>query len=110
MKTIFKKSKVKSWIKKAYKSQLLTYGHGYITDGYVLLAEEQHMQPVILELLGTLNPECRYPAESFQKLITLPDKTIEVLDSQLEYVPDPKFRLRIFYDPATGQELTIDGK
>jgi len=110
MKTIFKKSKVKSWIKKAYKSQLLTYGHGYITDGYVLLAEEQHMQPVILEVYGTLNPECRYPAETLQKMMSLPDKPVEVIDSQLEYVSDPKYRLRIFYDPATGQEITIDGK
>ena len=107
---MFKKSKVKSWIKKAYKNQLLTYGHGYITDGYVLLAEEQHMQPVILEVYGTLTPECRYPAETLRNMMDLPDGPIKVLDSQLEYTPDPKYRLRIFYDPATGQEITIDGK
>lgn len=110
MKPTFKKTKVKSWIKKAHKQQKLTYGHGFVTDGYTLLIEEQHMQPVILELFGTLTPECRYTAEMFQKTMTLPDETIEMIDSELEYAPDPKYRLRIFYDPATGRELAIDGK
>ena len=110
MKTMFNKSKVKSWIKKAHKQQSLSYGHGYVTDGYVLLMEEQHMQPTILEVYGTLNPECRYPAETLQKTMALPDDPVEVIDSQLEYVPEPKYKLRIFYNPATGQELTIDGK
>ena len=40
----------------------------------------------------------------------MPDKAIEVLDSQLEYISGPKFRLRIFYDPRTGKELAIDGR
>lgn len=106
---MFNKTKVKSWIKKAHKHHQFGYGHGYITDGYVLLVEEQHMQPTILEVCGTLTPECRYNAEALQKLITLPDKPVEVVDSQLEYIPDPKSRLRIFYDPKTGKELTIDG-
>lgn len=110
MKPTFKKTKVKSWIKKAYKNQSLGYGHGFITDGYILLIEEQHMRPVILELFGTLTPECRYTAEMFQKTMILPDETIEMIDSELEYAPDPKYRLRIFYDPATGRELAIDGK
>jgi hypothetical protein len=110
MKSMFNKSKTKAWIKKAHKNSAFGYGYGYITDGYILLIEEQHMQPTILEACGTLNPECKYPAEAFQKLITLPDKAIEVLDSQLEYVSGPKFRLRIFYDPRTGKELAIDGK
>jgi hypothetical protein len=109
MKTMFNKSKTKAWIKKAHKDKRLAYGHGYITNGYILLVEEQHMQPTILEVCGTLNPECKYPAEAFQKLITLPDKAIEVVDSQLEYISGPKFRLRIFYDPRTGRELAIDG-
>ena len=101
---------MKSWIKKAYKNQSLNYGHGYITDGYIALVEEQHMHPTILEVFGTLTPECKYSSEQFQKLINLPDEAIEVIDSELEYVPDAKSRLRIFYDPETGQELTIDGK
>jgi hypothetical protein len=109
MKTAFNKAKVKSWIKKAHKHRSFSYGHGYITDGYVLLVEEQHMHPTILEVYGTLNPECKYPAESFQKLMNLPDTPIKVIDSQLEYVPDPKSRLRIFYDPKTGREVTING-
>jgi len=109
MKTMFNKTKTKAWIKKAHKNSAFGYGHGYITDGYILLIGEQHMQPTILEVCGTLNPECKYPAEAFQKLITLPDKAIEVLDSQLEYISGPKFRLRIFYDPRTGKELAIDG-
>ncbi len=107
---MFNKTKVKSWIKKAHKHHSFAYGHGYITDGYALLIEEQHMQPTILELYGTLTPECRYNAESFQKLMTLPDVPVEAIDSQLEYIPDSKTRLRIFYDPRTGREITIDGK
>lgn len=107
--TMFNKTKVKSWIKKAHKDRLLEYGHGYITNGHVLLVEEQHMQPTILEAFGTLTPECRYSIESFQRLMNLPDEPIEAIDSQLEYVPDPKSRLRIFYDPRTGRELAIDG-
>ena len=108
MKTVFNKSKTKAWIKKAHKHHLFGYGHGYITDGYALLIEEQHMQPIILEIYGTLNPECRYSADQFQKLITLPDKAIEVIDSQLEFILDSKSRVRIFYDPKTGKELTIN--
>ena len=110
METLFNKAKAKSWIKKARKSSSFGYGHGYITDGYILLIEEQHMEPVILELFGTLAPECRYTAEMFQKMMNLPDEVIEVIDSELEYAPNPKYRLRIFYDPKTGKELTIDGK
>ena len=110
MKTMFNKTKIKSWIKKAYKSQLLTYGHGYITDGYILLAEERHMQPTILEVYGTLKPECRYPVETLQKMMSLPDAPVEVIDSRLEFIPDTKSRMRIFYDPKTGRELSIDGK
>lgn len=108
METMFNKSKVKSWIKKAYKSPSFGYGHGYITNGHVILIEEQHMHPTILEVCGTLNPECRYSADQFQRLIDLPDKPIKVIDSQLELVLEPKRRLRIFYDPKTGKELTID--
>lgn len=110
MKVMFNKTKVKSWIKKAHKDQSLAYGHGYITDGRVLLVEEQHMHPAILEVFGTLTPECKYSVEQFQRLLDLPDTPIEVIDSKLEYAPEPKYRLRIFYDPKTGQELTIDGK
>ena len=105
---MFNKTKIKSWIKKAYKSRLLTYGHGYITDGYALLIEEQHMRPIILEVYGTLSPECRYPIETLQKMMSLPDKPIRVIDSQLELILDSKSRLRIFYDPKTGKELTIN--
>src|SRR5690606_32012217 len=47
-------------------------------------------------------------ADQFQKLITLPDKAIEVIDSRLEFILDSKLRLRIFYDPRTGKELTIN--
>lgn len=110
MKVMFNKTKVKSWIKGAHKQQSLSYGHGYITDGHVLLIEEQHMRPTILEVYGTLSPECRYNAEQFQKLMNLPDGVIEVIDSELEYAPDPKYRLRLFYDPKTGGGVTIDGK
>jgi hypothetical protein len=110
MQTVFNKAKVKSWIKKAHKHHSFGYGHGYITDGHVLLVEEQHMQPTILELYGTLNPECRYPAETLQKMMDLPKEHVEAIDSELEYVPDSKTRLRIFYDPKTGKEFTIDCK
>ena len=110
MKNVFNKTKIKAWIKKAHKDRRLAYGHGYITNGHVILIEEQHMQPTILEVYGTLNPECKYPAETLRNMMRLPDGPIKVLDSQLEYTPDPKYRLRIFYDPATGKELTIDGK
>ena len=109
MKVMFNNSKVKSWIKKAHKRQSLGYEHGCITDGRVLLIGEQHMHPTVLEVFGTLDPECKYPAEQIQNLMNLPDGPIEVIDSQLEYVPDPKSRLRIFYNPATGKEFTIDG-
>jgi hypothetical protein len=109
MNAVFNKAKVKSWIKKARKHRSFGYGHGYITDGYVVLIEEQHMHPTILEVFGTLSPECKYGAEQFQKLISLPDEPIEVIDSKLEYVPDSKSRLHIFYDPKTGKELTING-
>jgi len=108
MATVYNKTKVKAWIKKAYKQHLLVYGHGYITDGCVILLDEPHMHPTILEVYGTLTPECRYTAEQFQRLINLPDKSIEVIDSHLELVLDPKHRLRIFYDPKTGKEFTID--
>lgn len=109
MKTMFNKTKVKSWIKKAHKDKLLAYGHGYITNSHILLIEEQHMQPTILEVYGTLTPECKYDVELFREMMSLPDKAIEVIDSQLEYTPDPKYRLRIFYDAKTGRELAIDG-
>ena len=109
MKVMFNKTKVKSWIKKAHKDQSLTYGYGYITDNSVLLVEEQHMHPTILEVYGTLTPECKYSAEQFQRLMNLPDSPIKVIDSRLEYVSDPKSRLRIFYDPKTGIWLTIKG-
>ena len=111
MKTMFNKAKVKSWIKKAHKSSpSFGYGHGYVTDGRVILTEEQHMHPTILEVFGTLAPECRYSIELFQETMGLPNESIEVIDSELEYAPDANYRLRIFYDPKTGQELTIDGK
>ena len=109
MQTVFDKAKVKSWIKKAYKNSLFGYGHGYITDGYAMLVDEPHMHPTILDIFGTLNPECKYSAESFQKLMNLPNTPIELIDSKLEYVPDSKSRLRIFYDPKTGREVTING-
>lgn len=108
MKPTFKKTKVKSWIKKAYKRDSFGYGHGYITDGYAILVDEPHMHPTILEVFGTLTPECRYSIESFQRLMSLPDKPVEMIDSELEFVLEPKHRLRIFYDPETGRELTID--
>ena len=110
MNVMFDKTKVKSWIKKAHKRQSLGYGHGFVTDNRVMLRDEPHMRPTILEVYGTLTPECKYSAEQFQKLMNLPTEPVEVIDSRLEYVPDPKSRLRIFYNPKTGQELTIDGK
>ena len=85
------------------------YGHGYITDRNVILVEEQHMHPTILEVFGTLTPECKVNAESFQRLMKLPDKLIEIVDSKLELIYEPKSRLRIFYNPETGKEFTIDG-
>jgi len=109
MNNVFDKTKVRSWIKRAHKEGSLTYGHGYVTDNRVILIAEPPMYPTILEMYGTLTPSCRYKAEQFQMLMTLPDERIEVIDSRLEYAPDPKFRLRIFYDPETGKELTIDG-
>jgi len=105
---LFNKGKVKSWIKKAHKRQSFGYGHGYITDGYVLLVNEPHMHPTILEIFGTLTPECKYSDEQFQRLIDLPNEPIEVIDSQLELILEPKYRLRIFYDPKTGRELAVD--
>lgn len=108
MKSVYNKTKVKSWIKKAHKQRLLVYGHGYITDGYVMLVDEPHMHPAILEVCGTLTPECKYTAEQFEKMAKLPNTAIEVIDSRLELVLDPKHRLRIFYDPKTGKELTIN--
>ena len=108
MKAVFNKAKVKSWIKKAHKHHSFGYGHGYITDGCAMLVDEPHMHPTILEVFGTLTPDCRYSLEQFQRTMSLLDKPIEVIDSQLELVLEPKRRLRIFYNPRTGQELTID--
>ncbi len=108
MKSVYNKTKVKAWIKKAHKHHLFGYGHGCITDGNVILVEEPHMHPTILEVFGTLTPECRYTAEQFQRLMDLPDKPIEVIDSHLELVLDTKRCLRILYDPETGKKLTID--
>ena len=110
MQTMFNKAKVKSWIKKAHKDQSLAYGYGYITNNYVILVEEQHMCPVILEVFGTLTPECKYSIEQFQRLMDLPDKPIAVVDSELEYAPDAKRRLRIFYDPTSGEKIAIRGE
>lgn len=108
MKFVFNKGKVKSWIKKAHKHASFSYGHGYITDGYALLVDEPHMHPTILELYGTLSPNCRYSAEQFQRLMNLPDEPIEVIDSRLEFIPDPKSKLRIFYDSRTGRKVAIN--
>jgi len=110
MTTVFNKTKTKTWIKKANKSSLFGYGHGYITDGYAMLVDEPHMHPTILEVCGTLTPECKYTAEQFEKMAKLPNTAIEVIDSRLEFVLEPKRRLRIFYDPKTGEKLAIDGK
>ena len=110
MKTMFNKAKVKSWIKKTHKHHSFGYGHGYITDGYVMLVDEPHMHPTILEVFGTLTPECKYTAEQFERLMRLPNEPIEVIDSKLEFVLEPKRQLRILYDPKTGKELAVDGK
>jgi len=108
MKAVFNKAKVKSWIKKTYKRHSFGYGHGYITDGYAMLVDEPHMHPTILEVCGTLTPECKYTAEQFEKMAKLPDTAIEVIDSRLEFVLEPKHHLHIFYDPKTGKELAVD--
>lgn len=105
---MFNKAKVKSWIKKAHKHHSFGYGHGYITDGRAMLVDEPHMHPTILEVFGTLTPDCGYSSEQFQRMISFLDEPIEVIDSQLELVLEPKRRLRIFYNPRTRQELTID--
>ena len=117
MKSMFNKSKVRAWIKRAHKTTKLSFGHGYITDGNIILAEEKHMHPTILEVYGTPTPDCKHNAELFRETMALPDTPIEVIDSQLEFFPRTmKFllsgsnpRVRIFYDPRTGKELTIDG-
>ena len=108
MYNLFDKTKVRSWIRKAHKEGSLNYGYGYITDNRVILRSEPPMYPTILEMYGTLTPPCRYNAEQFQKLMTLPNEPVEVIDSRLEFVLEPKFHLRIFYDPKTGKELTIN--
>jgi len=108
MEAVFNKAKVKSWIKRAHKHHSFSYGHGYITDGHAMLVDEPHMHPTILEVCGTLTPECKYTAEQFENMTKLPDTAIEVIDSRLEFVLEPKRRLRIFYDPKTGEKLTID--
>ena len=106
---VFNKAKVRSWIKKTRKSSSFGYGHGYVTDGYAMLIDEPHMHPTILEIFGTLTPECRYSAEQFERFMNLPDEAIEVIDSQLEFVLEPKHHLRIFYNPKTGKELAVNG-
>ena len=108
MRTVFNKTKVKSWIKKAHKHHLFGYGHGYITDGYAMLVDEPHMHPTILEVFGTLTPECKHSAEQFKRLMRLPNKPIEVIDSKLEFILEPKRQLRILYDPKTGKELVVN--
>jgi len=108
MNALFDKTKVRSWIKGSHKDGSLAYGHGYVTDNRAILKTEPPMYPTILEMYGTLTPPCRYNAEQFQKLMTLPDERIEVIDSRLEFVVEPKLRLRIFYNPKTGKELTIN--
>ena len=110
MQTMFNKTKVKSWIKKAHKDQSLAYGYGYITNNHVILVEEPHMQPTILEVFGTLSPDCKYSIEQFQRLMNLPDEPIAMFDSELEYAPDAKRRLRIFYDPTSGEKIAIRGE
>ena len=111
MTPVFNKTKTKAWIKKAHKDQSLTYGYGYITNNHVILVEEQHMCPVILEVFGTLTPECKYSIEQFQRLMNLPDEPVAVVDSELEYAPvKQRSRLRIFYDPTTGEKLAIRGE
>jgi len=108
MQTVFNKTKTKTWIKKTHKRDSFGYGHGYITDGFIMLKDEPHMCPTILEVYGTLTPECKYTAEQFERMVKLPNEAIEVIDSRLEFVLEPKRRLRIFYDPKTGEKLTID--
>jgi hypothetical protein len=108
MQIVFNKAKVKSWIKKAHKSSLFAYGHGYVTDGYAMLVDEPHMHPTILEVFGTLTPECKHSAEQFKRLMRLPNKPIEVIDSRLEFILEPKRSLRILYDPKTGKEVTLN--
>lgn len=108
MNNVFDKGKVRSWIKRAHKEGSLNYGYGYITDNRVILIAEPPMYPTILEMYGTLTPPCRYNAGQFQTLMTLPNECIEVIDSRLEYVLEPKFHLRIFYDPKTGKKLTVN--
>ena len=108
MQAVFNKARVKSWIKKAHKNSSFGYGHGYVTDGYAMLVDEPHMQPTILEVFGTLTPECRYSAEQFERLMKLPNEPIKVIDSQLEFVLEPKRHLRIFYNPKTGKELAVN--
>lgn len=108
MYALFDKTKVRSWIRKAHKEGCLAYGYGYVTDNLAILKTEPPMYPTVLEMYGTLTPPCRYSAGQFQALMTLPNERIEVIDSRLEYAPDPKFRLRIFYDPETGRKLTVN--
>jgi len=108
MQAVFNKVKVKSWIKKAHKSSLFAYGHGYVTDGYAMLVDEPHMHPTILKVFGTLTPECKHSAEQFERLMRLPNKPIKVIDSKLEFVLEPKRQLRILYDPKTGKEVTLN--
>ena len=108
MNNVFDKTKVRSWIKGSYKEGSLTYGYGYVTDNRAILIAEPPMYPTVLELYGTLTPGCRYAPEQFQTLMTLPDDPIEMVDSRLEFVVEPKLRLRIFYNPKTGKELTIN--
>ena len=109
MYNLFNKTKVRSWIRKAHKEGSLVYGYGYVTDNRAILIAEPPMYPTVLELYGTLTPGCRYAPEQFQTLMTLPNEHIEVIDSRLEYVLEPKLRLRIFYDPKTGKNLPING-
>ena len=108
MYNLFDKTKVRSWIRKAHKEGSLVFGYGYVTDNRAILIAEPPMYPTVLEMYGTLTPPCRYNAEQFQKLMTLPAEPIEVIDSRLEFVLEPKFRLRIFYDPKTGKKLTVN--
>ena len=105
---VFNKAKVRSWIKKTRKSSSFGYGHGYVTDGYAMLVDEPHMHPTILEIFGTLTPECRYSAEQFERLMKLPNEPIQVFDSQLELILEPTHRLHIFYNPKTGKELAVN--
>ena len=108
MYNLFNKTKVRSWIRKAHKEGCLAYGYGYVTDNRAVLIAEPPMYPTVLEIYGTLTPSCRYNAGQFQTLMTLPNECIEVIDSRLEFVVEPKLRLRIFYDPKTGKEITVN--